>query len=100
MYCSACASPVTAGLKFCNRCGANLSKDPEATGSSLGGGLITAVVLIALFGLGIMFGGSIALQKGGDMQAEIVGVFMLFSFVIISMTEILLPRLMSRVLGS
>lgn len=100
MYCSTCASPVTAGLKFCNRCGANLNKDPEAPGSSLGGGLITAVVLIALFGLGIMFGGSIALKKGGDMKEDIVGFFMLFSFVIIAMTEFFLLRQLSRVPGT
>lgn len=100
MYCSACASPVTAGLKFCNRCGANLNKDQEATGSSLAGGLITAVVMVALFGLGIMFAGSIALKKGGDMNNDIVGLFMFFSFLIIGTTEVFLLRQLSRLQGT
>jgi hypothetical protein len=100
MYCSACASPVTAGLKFCNRCGANLSKGQPDAGSGLASGLITAVVMVALFGLGIIFAGSIALKKGGDMPNDIVGLFMLFSFVIVGITELLLMRQLSRVQDS
>jgi hypothetical protein len=100
MYCSACASPVTAGLKFCNRCGANLNKDEETTGSNLAGGLIFAIVMVALFGLGVMFAGAIALKKGGDMPNDIVGIFMLFSFLIVGVTEIMLLRQLSRVQGT
>jgi hypothetical protein len=100
MYCSACASPVTAGLKFCNRCGANLNKDQEESGGGLAGGLITAVVMVALFGLGIMFAGAIAFKKGGDMPIDIVGLFMLFSAVIIGITEVFLLRQLSRALGA
>ena len=100
MYCSACASPVTAGLKFCNRGGANLNKDQEVPGSSLGAGLIWAVVVIALFGLGITFGGAIALKNGGGLHDDIVGLFMLFSFVIIGLAELFLLRQLSRVLGA
>ena|ERR1700730_1736643 len=100
MYCSACASPVTAGLKFCNRCGANLKKDEEATGGSLGGGLVTAVVFVALFGLGIMFGGAIALKNGGGFDRDMIAIFMTFCFLIIGAAEIFLLRQLSRVLGA
>ena len=99
MYCSACASPITAGLKFCNRCGANLNKDQEVTGSGLAGGLITGVVLVALFGLGIMFAGAIALKQGGGLDNDIVGFFMFFCFVIIGTTEVFLLRQLSRLLA-
>ena len=101
MYCSACASPVTAGLKFCNRCGANLNKDQDvAKGSSIAAGLITAVVLVALLGLGIMFGGAIALKNGGGFDPETIGFFMTFCFLIIGTTEVFLLRQLSRVLGA
>ena len=101
MYCSACASPVTAGLKFCNRCGANLNKDQKAgKGTDVTNGLITAVVMIALFGLGTMFGGAIALKQGGGLGDDIIGFFMLFAFLIIATTEVFLLRQLSRVLGA
>jgi hypothetical protein len=100
MYCSACASPVTAGLKFCNRCGASLIRDRGQNDGNLGGGIIAAVVMVALFGLGIMFGGAIALKKGGDMPNDIVGLFMLFSLAIIGLTEIFLLRQLARVQGT
>jgi hypothetical protein len=35
-----------------------------------------------------MFAGSIALKKGGDMNNDIVGLFMFFSFLIIGTTEV------------
>src|SRR6267143_5907579 len=101
MYCSACGSPITAGLKFCNRCGVSLNKDAdEAKGSSIAGGLLTAVVMVALFGLGIMFSGAIALRKGGDMNMDVVALFMFFCFATIAITEVFLLRQLSRVLAA
>lgn len=100
MYCSACASPVTAGLKFCNRCGANLSRDgaeTQPTGNA--NGLITGSVLIAICGLGIMFAGALVLKKGGDLNNDVVGLFMFFCFVIVGITEIFLLRQLARALG-
>src|SRR5882762_3838699 len=100
MYCSACGSPITAGLKFCNRCGASLNKDAdEVKGGSIAGGLLTSVVMVALFGLGIMFSGAIALRKGGDMNMDVVALFMFFCFAIIGITEIFLLRQLTRVLA-
>ena len=101
MYCSACGSPITAGLKFCNRCGASLNKDPgETKGSSIAAGLITAVVLVSLLGLGIMFGGAIALKNGAGLNSDIVGVFMLFCLLIIGTAEVFLLRQLARVIGA
>ena len=101
MYCSACGSPITAGLKFCNRCGTSLGRDPlERKGGSIAGGLITAVVLVSLLGLGIMFGGAIALKNGAGMNNDIVGFFMLFCLLIIGTAEVFLLKQLSRVLGT
>jgi hypothetical protein len=101
MFCSACGGPVTPGLKFCNRCGTGLSKEPdEKKDGGVAGGLITAVVFIALGGLGIMFGGAIALKNGGGLTEGAVALFMLLTFAIIGTVEVFLLRQLSRLLES
>ena len=101
MYCSACGGPVTPGLKFCNRCGASLNKEPdEKKESGVAGGLITAVVFVALGGLGIMFGGAIALRNGGGLNENVVALFMLLNFAIVGTVEVFLLRQLSRLLES
>jgi hypothetical protein len=92
---------VTPGLKFCNRCGTGLSKEPdEKKESGVAGGLITAVVFVALGGLGIMFGGAIALKNGGGLSEAAVALFMLFNFAIVGTVEVFLLRQLSRLLES
>lgn len=101
MYCSNCGTPVASELSFCNRCGTVLNKDRTGTRESGAvGALITAVVLVAIFGLGIMCGGSIALKKGGEFSADLVGLFMIFSFTLVGFVEVFLVRQLSRVLAS
>jgi predicted nucleic acid-binding Zn ribbon protein len=101
MYCSACGGPVTPGLKFCNRCGTSLIKEPvERKESGVAMGLITAVVLIALGGLGIMFGGAIALKNGGGLTEGAVALFMFLTFAIVGSVEVFLLRQLSRLLES
>ena len=101
MYCSACGSPVTPGLKFCNRCGTSLGKNlDEKKEGRVAAGLIWAVVMVALFGLGVMFSGAIALRNGGGLTEGTVSLFMLFSFAIVGTVEVFLLRQLSRVIGS
>lgn len=101
MYCATCGTPVAPGLSFCNRCGTNLKK--ESNGSkenSLPGYLISAVVLVAIFGLGIMCGGAIALKKGAELQEPAVVFFMVLCFAIVGFVELFLVRQVSRVIES
>jgi len=78
-----------------------LSKNlDEKNESGVAGGLITAVVLVALFGLGIMFSGAIALKRGGELSEAAVSLFMLLSFAIVGAVEVSLLRQLSRLLGS
>ena len=99
MYCSACGTPVAAGLSFCNRCGMSLNKDRSSEQEkSLAGALLTAVVLIGIFGLGIVVGGSLTLKIAGQFQESAVVLFMILSFSVVGAVEISLLRQLSKLL--
>ncbi len=95
MYCANCGTPLTQGLSYCNRCGANLKERPEVSTGAISA-FLTAITLIGLGGLGIMLAGALVLRKGANLSQELIGVFMLFTFLIISMTEIVLVRNLSK----
>jgi hypothetical protein len=61
---------------------------------------LTAITLIAIAGLGIMLGGALTLRREADLAHEIVGFFMLFTFIIVVVTEVLLVRQLSRLTGN
>lgn len=101
MYCSNCGTPFTTGLSFCNRCGADLrerieSKQPTAAITAL----VTAITILGICGLGIMLGGSLVLRKEAGLPFELVGFFMLFTFLIVGMTEIMLLRNVSKLISA
>jgi predicted nucleic acid-binding Zn ribbon protein len=101
MYCSICGAQVTPGLSYCNRCGASLGKErSDAPSTGIITSMITAIVLVAILGLGIMFGGAIALRKGGDLNMDVVAFFMFLTFITIGAVEIFLLRQLSRLLGT
>lgn len=97
MYCSACGTPLAAGLSYCNRCGMNLKERTETSG---GGGVVasylTAIAIIAVAGMSLMLGGAIALRNGAHFEEDIIGIFMLMTFFIVSIVEIFLCRQLSR----
>jgi len=101
MYCSACAAPLAPGLSFCNRCGTGL-KEPEKPKSNAGAiiAFLTAITMIGVVGLGIMFGGALTLTKEAHLPNDIIGFFMMFTFVIVLVTEIMLVRQLSRFTGA
>ena len=98
MYCAACGTPLTPGLSYCNRCGASLKERSESKSNAIPA-FLTAITLIAIVGLGIMLGGALTLKRDADMAQEIVGFFMLFTFIIVVVTEVLLVRQLSRLTG-
>jgi hypothetical protein len=98
MYCAHCATPLAPGLSFCNHCGASL-KEPEQHRGGAVSKLLTAVVLVAIFGLGIMFAGPIALKKGGDIDGDPLTLFIVLTFFLLTMIEIFLLRHLSHELG-
>ena len=100
MYCSTCGAPVTSGLSFCNRCGANLKDRSSSQNMGPISAFLTAITILAVVGLGIMLGGSLVLTKEAHLPFELIGCFMLFTFLIVGVIEFMLVRQLARVTGA
>ena len=98
MYCASCGTPLTQGLSYCNRCGTSLR---ERSGSNTGAisAFLTAITLIGVGGLALMFAGALVLRRGANLSQELIGFFMLFAFLIVGMTEVMLVRNLSKLMG-
>jgi len=99
MYCSTCATPLTPGLSYCNRCGANLKDRDEANTGPITANLISGIAVMGIGGLGLMLGGAIALKNGAQFHDEMIGIFMVMTFSIVCLVEIFLCRQLSKVIG-
>jgi hypothetical protein len=62
--------------------------------------MVIAMTLVALGGLGILLGGAAALRNGANLPPDLIGLFMLFCFLIVMMTEIALVRNLSKLVSS
>jgi len=100
MYCANCGTPRTQGLSYCNRCGADLRERVEASNTKAIAAFLTAMTLIGVSGMAVMLAGALLLRKGAGLSQELIGVFMLFTFLLVSMTELLLFRNLSKLSGS
>ncbi len=96
MYCSACANPLTPGLSYCNRCGTNLKDRPANTSVGSVAAFLTAMTLIGICGLGIMFGGAMALTNEAKLGEPVVVLFMLMTFLVVTIIEVMLGRQLSK----
>lgn len=95
MYCSTCATPLAPGLSYCNRCGASLKeRDDSKTGTV--NAYLTAISIIAVAGIALTLGGAIALKNGAELPEQLIGIFMLMTFLIVCIVEIFLCRQLSR----
>ncbi len=98
MFCIACGTPLAPGLSYCNRCGTSLKeRSPSKTGTIAA--FLTAITLIGTIGLGIMLGGAVTLKREGELPVELIGFFMVFTFITIIGIEILLFRQLSKLTG-
>ncbi len=101
MYCATCGSPLAPGLSYCNRCGVSLKERTETPSQTKSiAAFLAAITLIGLIGMGIMLGGMVTLSVDAHLSEPIVGFYMLFTFLIVAITEILLVRQLSRLTGS
>ena len=99
MYCANCGTPLTQGLSYCNRCGVNLRERTETKTTAIGA-YLTAITVFGVAGLGIMLGGTLVLKSEVNLSQPLIGFFMLFTFLIVSMTELMLVRNLSKLTGS
>lgn len=97
MYCANCGSQISAELSYCNRCGFNLREESK-TNTRIATACLSAIMIIAVFGLAVMFGGALALKKTGFNQ-DFIGFFLFLSFLLVSSTEFLLFRNLSKLAG-
>jgi predicted nucleic acid-binding Zn ribbon protein len=95
MYCSGCGNPLSPGLSFCNRCGTSLKERSHNKNNAIAA-YLTAITLIGISGLGLMFAGALVLRQAAALHDALVGFFMLFTFLIVLTTEILLVKQLSR----
>ena len=98
MYCVNCGTPLTQGLSYCNRCGTSLQKRSETNTGAISA-FLTAITLIGVGGLGLMFAGALVLRRGANLGQELIGFFMLFAFLIVGMVEVMLVRNLSKLMG-
>ncbi|HEV2762211.1 MAG TPA: zinc ribbon domain-containing protein, partial [Pyrinomonadaceae bacterium] len=101
MYCPTCGAPTAPGLKYCNRCGANLARSDGPQSPRLGGlawALPLAVGVVTLAGLGALF--VVAMEFAGrssGLSTEAAAV-MLAGFLAVFAVDWLLIRQLSRVI--
>jgi len=95
MYCANCGTQLVQGLSYCNRCGFNLRERSELKTGSITA-FLTAITLLGVLGLGLMLAGALVLRRGALLSQELIGVYMLFAFLIISVTEFMLVRNLSK----
>jgi len=98
MYCATCGTPLTQGLSYCNRCGTSL-RERSGTNTGAIGAFLTAITLIGVGGLALMFAGALVLRRGANLSQELIGFFMLFAFLIVGMVEVMLVKNLSKLMG-
>lgn len=100
MYCSACGSPIAPGLSFCNRCGTSLKGRSDSAHPGAIAAIVTAMVVVAVVGMGLLLGGPIALKREGGFNEDLIVLFMFLTFFICALSEIFLYRQLGRITNS
>jgi hypothetical protein len=99
MYCTNCGTGLGPGLSYCNRCGFNLREKTESNTGAISA-FLTAITVLGTVGLAIMLFGAIVLRRKANLDQELIGVFMMFTFLLISFTEFMLLRSLSKFMES
>lgn len=99
MFCKSCGSEVQEGLRYCNRCGANLVAE-TATPKLFGIVMILAlaVLLVGIAGVVAIFFFAVELMGRGNIPVETIIFVIIFTLVVFGI-EALLIRQFSRVFG-
>jgi hypothetical protein len=107
MFCPSCGAEYTIELKYCNRCGANLSTDLEqssaivpinVTKPTLAIG--ATMIILTLIGFGLLMGGAIELSRGARIDPDSITAIVVIGMLTILTTDIFLVRLLSRLINA
>lgn len=102
MYCPSCGSQQTQGLRYCNRCGANLAPANDSSASRLKGmvwAISLATALISLGGLFMIFLFAMEMLGRGNTPTGSL-FFLIFALLILLTIVALLVRQLSRLINS
>ena len=98
MYCANCGTQLLQELSYCNRCGFDVrTRTQSSTGSTAR--FFTAITLLAVIGLGLMFGGALAFKNAGFTE-EFIGLFVVCMFVLVGFAEIMLVKNLPKLSGA
>ena len=102
MYCANCGMQLVQGLSYCNRCGFSLRERTESHNAPIAQitAFLTAMVVLGVIGLGIMLGGALALRTEAGLSQQLIAIFMLFTFLLVSTTEFMLFRNLSKLMSA
>jgi hypothetical protein len=95
MYCPSCGNEITVELKYCNRCGANLSLTPISYPASappplrLTGPAVILGLMVTI-GFGIIFGGVSELARGGFNPLALTWIIIFSMATLLGCTALLL----------
>ena len=101
MYCANCGTQLVQGLSYCNRCGVNLKERSQtSSNTAMISAFLTAITVLGTVGLAVMLFGAIVLRRKANLDEQIVAVFMMFTFLLVGVTEFMLVRILSKLVGA
>ena len=98
MYCANCGTQLVQELSYCNRCGYDVRTRSQSSTGSLAR-FFTAFTLLAVIGLGLMFGGALSFKNAGFTE-EFIGLFVVCMFVLVGFAEVMLVTNLSKLSGA
>ena len=99
MYCASCGTQLVQGLSYCNRCGFDLRERNESNTAVISA-FLTAITVLGAAGLAFLFGGALVLKKKAFLESDLIGIFMLFTFLLVGLIEFMLIKNLSKLIGS
>ena len=98
MYCANCGTQLVQELSYCNRCGYDVRTRTQPSTGSIAR-FFTAFTLLAVIGLGLMFGGALSFKNAGFTE-EVIGLFVVCMFVLVGFAEVMLVANLSKLSGA
>jgi len=98
MYCSSCGSALTPNLVYCNKCGARVAPSDaiERKSDIAPEFLITAMIGLFVFGLGVMIGLMAVMKQGVGFAPGVILFFTFVCFGLLFLLESILVFLLFR----